>query len=173
MAGTALPSFAQLRKHYPTGSSFSQVKAELGLNQSWLGDNTCVIRMSKAFNYAAGTRFAIPGSYPGLLTVKGSDKLNYAIRVVEFIDFLTHYYRPADIIRHGDSIEKSAFQGHTGIISWSVVGFDDARGHFTLWDGLEGVYVGGINYWSMPTHKMPALRGITPEYVVKSQLWIC
>ncbi len=173
MAASSLPTFEQLHKHYPTDSSYAKVKAELGLTQSWLGDNTCVIRMSKAFNYAAGSRYAIPGSYPGLLTVKGADKLNYAIRVEEFITFLSQHYRAADIIKEGEAIEKEAFFGKTGIISWSVRGFDDATGHFTLWDGREGVYTGGINYWSMPKKKLPPVKGYVPQYLIKSQLWLC
>jgi hypothetical protein len=172
MSGIALPTFAQLKKHYPTDGS-SQVKAALGLTADWLGSNTCVMRMSKAFNYAAGANFAIPGNYPGMVTAKGSDKLNYAIRVQEFITYLSQHYHAANIIKEGDAIEKNAFLGHTGIISWSVVGFDDATGHFTLWDGLEGLYTGGINYWSMPTRKLPLVHGVQREYVIKSQLWIC
>ena len=74
MPSLTLPTFEQLEKNYPTGSSFAQVKADIGggVTQGWLGNNTCVIRMSKAFNYA-GSGNAIPGGYAGILTVKGAD----------------------------------------------------------------------------------------------------
>jgi hypothetical protein len=43
------------------------------------------MRMSKAFNYA-GKDHEIPRSKTGLLTLKGGDQKNYAIRVIEFIN---------------------------------------------------------------------------------------
>lgn len=175
MAAVTLPTFEQLKKSYPTGSGFAKVKADIGgdVTQGWLGDNTCVIRMSKAFNYAAGSRFAIPGGRAGMLTVKGADKLNYAIRVTEFIDYLSAQYGAADIVKLGEAIEVEPFLGKTGIIAWSVNGWGDARGHFTLWNGREGLYVGGHDYWAMPKKKLPPVAGITPPYLIKSQLWLC
>jgi hypothetical protein len=170
MAG--LPTFDQLKKNYPTGDG-SQVKAKIGggVTGSWLGENTCVIRMSKAFNHASGRRFAIPGTRAGLVTVKGADKLNYAIRVTEFIDFLTHKYGAANIIKTGEAIEEKTFLGKTGIIAWNVNGWANARGHFTLWDGHKGLYVGGLDYWALP--KKPPTDGKKGAYLVKSQLWLC
>lgn len=171
----ALPTFDQLKKNYPTSDNPAQVKASIGggVTEAWLGDNTCVVRMSKAFNYASGSRFAIPGSHPGLRTVKGADKLNYAIRVTEFIDFLTHKYGAANIIKMGEAIEEEAFFGKTGIIAWRVDGWRSARGHFTLWDGYKGLYVGGLDYWALPKKKPQPVNGKTPPYLVKSQLWLC
>lgn len=80
--------------------------------------------MSKAFNYASGSRFAILGARAGMLTVKGADKLNYAVRVTEFIDYLSAQYGAANMVKLGEAIEIEPFMGKTGIIAWSVNGWE-------------------------------------------------
>ena len=87
MSNRALPAFSLLSANYPIDPDSPKLIQQLGgeLTQAWVGPNTCVMRMSKAFNYA-GTDHEIPKSKPGLLTLKGGDKKNYAIRVIEFIN---------------------------------------------------------------------------------------
>ena len=103
-----LPTYQSLITNYP-GSQYSSaqvrelIKGEIQGHSPTL-INTCVIRMSRAFNYAnSGSLFDIPQSYPGMLTFKGGDNLNYAIRVREFYIYLkNHYHKPSFTLkRHG------------------------------------------------------------------------
>ncbi len=89
MSNVHLPPFRTLAANYPTSADGEQVKQDIAgeVTQSWLGVNTCVIRMSKALNYA-GKVHQIPRHHSGLLTVRGDDKKNYAVRVAEFIVYL-------------------------------------------------------------------------------------
>ena len=169
MASMTLPSFATLKRKYPTNSDPDKVKKEIGGEavESWI-TNTCVIRMSEAFNYCGEARCKIPKSH-ALLTIAGGDKLRYAIRVQEFIDFLRDNYGPPDVIRTGDKISKRPFLDKTGIIAWRVNGWTDATGHFTLWDGKKGLYVGDHDYFAMPLTK-PDGGG---AWLTKAELWKC
>jgi Type VI secretion system (T6SS), amidase effector protein 4 len=117
MASLTLPSFVTLKRKYPTSSDPDKVKQEIGGEavESWI-TNTCVIRMSEAFNYCGEARCKIPKSH-ALLTIAGGDKLRYAIRVQEFVDFLRDNYGPPDVIRTGDKISKRPFLDKTGIIA--------------------------------------------------------
>lgn len=144
----ALPSFAALQANYPLDTDSSKVFQDIGgeATQSWVGGNSCVVRMCKAFNYA-GKAFLIPGTSPGFLTVKGADKLNYGIRVMEFIDFLQTSYKIPDIVKTGSAMTADSFKGKTGIIAWLIDGWSDARGHFTLWDGSKGLFEGAHHYF--------------------------
>jgi len=145
----ALPGFSALQANYPATEAGSDVIASIGgeAAQPWVGNNTCVMRMSKAFNYA-GPAFKIPGSSKGFLTVKGADGMNYGIRVIEFIDFLHNTYKVPDIVKKGADMTPAAFKDKTGIIAWLIDGWSDARGHFTLWDGATGLYQGGHDYFA-------------------------
>jgi Type VI secretion system (T6SS), amidase effector protein 4 len=165
---TSLPAFQRLKQHYPTDSDPDKVKNDIGgsVNADWI-TNTCVIRISKAFNYTGDDEDAIP-KRDGLLTVKGADQKNYAIRVQEFIHFLRDEYGAPDVVRSGANIRVGAFRNKIGIIAWHVSGWTDATGHFTLWDGTSGLYVGHHNYWNFPISQ--------PEvgpWVTKVELWEC
>jgi hypothetical protein len=113
--------------HYPTGSSAS-VKAKVGgnVNMGWI-TNTCVIRISYAFNKSGEP---IPNGWPGLATARGGDGGRYAYRVSEFKPFLEKKYKAADL-----SGGRSEVAGAKGIIMFDVDGWSDATGHFDLWDG--------------------------------------
>ena len=144
----ALPSFSSLQTNYPTDDSATVIQNIGGeVTQPWVGVNTCVMRMSKAFNYA-GPAFKIPGSSQGFLTVKGADRLNYGIRVMEFIDFLQNTYKIPDIMKTGAAMTADTFKDKKGIIAWLIDGWSDARGHFTLWDGSTGLFQGGHDYFT-------------------------
>lgn len=133
----ALPSFSSLWTNYPNGSS-SAVKQMIGgnVNMGWI-TNTCVIRMSNAFN-KSGT--PIPNGHGGLATARGGDGKRYAYRVAEFKKYLESEYKMPDI--SGSS--QGDFSGHAGIIMFDVQGWSDATGHFDLWDGAAIRYSA---YW--------------------------
>lgn len=164
-----LPTFASLKRNYPTSSNPERVKSAIGgtVDDSWV-TNTCVIRISQAFNYCGNANHIIPTA-AGLMTVKGADKMNYALRVQEFIDFLRDQYGAPHVIRAGENISKTPFLNKTGIIAWRVNGWSDATGHFTLWDGQDGLYVGGHDYFAMPKRK-PDGGG---AWLTKAELWRC
>ena len=123
-----IPALPSMWSVYPTGSS-TAVKKKIGGNvDAGYIANTCVIRVSYCFN---ACREPIPGSFGGLLTVRGGDGKRYALRVKEFKEFLQSKYRPADI--HGK--DRSSVEGKTGLIMFDVTGWSDATGHFDLWDG--------------------------------------
>ncbi len=166
----ALPGFAALKAHYPTALDSPKVRRDVGgeATASWVGENTCVLRMSKAFNYA-GKDYAIPGNHDGLLTVVGADKMNYAIRVLEFINYLHTTYRSPDIVRVGSQIAAEAFGNKTGIITWHINGWSNARGHFTLWDGTRALFQGPHDYFrDFPTH-----RTSNAPWIEKVEFWTC
>jgi Type VI secretion system (T6SS), amidase effector protein 4 len=161
--------FASLKRKYPTGKDPKRVKADIGgeADEGWIS-NTCVLRMSKAFNYCGIAACKIPESH-SLTTVEGDDGFRYAIRVQEFVDFLRDNYGPPDVARTGSNIKKGPFLNKTGIITWRVNGWTDATGHFTLWDGQQGLYVGDHDYFAMPTAK-PDGGG---AWLTKVELWKC
>ena len=168
MSKHALPGFSKLKENYPTDPDSARVIQELGggLTDSWVGPNSCVMRMSKAFNYA-GKAHEVPQNRKGLLAVKGKDGKNYAIRVLEFIEYLHTHYRVPDMVKTGSDMNAESFSGKQGIIAWLIDGWKDARGHFTLWDGSQGLFVGGHNYFA-------DFGGSAPKnvpHMVKIEFW--
>lgn len=122
----SLPSFTDLRINYPVTSS-ELVKATIGgaVNAAYI-TNTCVVRMSRAFNYLGINNkvfslslpswkyttkqdflaqekvkvHAIPSRYPytkKFETIAGADQKRYCFRVSEFFDYLNHKYKKPDI----------------------------------------------------------------------------
>ncbi len=98
----------------------------------------------------------IPTNYnyiKAFVTVSGNDKKRYAIRVDEFLDYINHKYRlcnqhvklDKDFIVMADQMRafKKDISRKKGMICFKV-DFQDATGHFTLWDGsdcLHGNYL--------------------------------
>lgn len=164
-----LPSFDQLARNYPTDNP-EIVKSEIGgeADAGWI-INTCILRMSRSFNYAGHKRWRIPANNPGLTAVIGRDNLYYAIRVREFIDFVRDNYGSPDVIRSGELITSEHFSGYTGIIVWRVDGWRDATGHFTLWDGTKGLYEGSHRYFDLPRRRLDGGGG----WLTKVELWRC
>jgi hypothetical protein len=123
-----LPSYSALKAYFPTVHA-DEVKRQIGgaVNAGWI-TNACVIRVSRALNYAGHD---LPASYPGLLLVKGGDGKRYALRVKEFKRYMTGVYGPP---------RKSAVAGKAGIIMFDVRGWSDATGHFDLWNGSKCEY---------------------------------
>ena len=117
--------------------------------------NTCVLRLSRAFNYSGNL---IPRSRNDeILTIKGGDGLNYALRVREFTRYMKRKYgAPAvDYTYAGASDEDVAiaaeneaptdFRGKQGVIIFDVDGWTDATGHVDLWNGTTCRHAGYFN----------------------------
>lgn len=106
------------------------------------------MRVSKSLNYTKGHE--IPKRV-GLLTVKGVDGKRYAVRVREMKNFLQIRYNVPKLLYASSTgvIDKTSIMGKPGIISFDVVGWGDASGHFTLWDGNELLYAGGHDYFNL------------------------
>ena len=165
-----LPSYATLKANYPTDPDSETVIKELGgdLTQSWVGTNSCVMRMCKAFNYA-GKQHAIPESHKGFLAVRGGDDMNYAIRVMDFINYLHRRYRTPDLVKTGAKMVAASFEGKNGIIAWHIDGWKDARGHFTLWDGTRGLFEGTHQYFNDFGPSAPK----NGPHMTKVEFWTC
>lgn len=57
--------------------------------------NTCVLRISRCFNYSGNP---IPRSTTDeILTIRGGDGMNYAVRVHEFLGYLRRKYGPPSV----------------------------------------------------------------------------
>jgi Type VI secretion system (T6SS), amidase effector protein 4 len=161
-----LPLYANLAKNYPGETYSTQQVRQLigGAANNPKFENTCVLRVSRAFNYA-GTQAKIPGGKAGLYTVMGADKLSYALRVAEFKQYMINTYgSPSKVSLLKDKkIDKTKFMGINGVICFEVSGWGDATGHFSLWDGNNCSYCGDHEYFNM-------VEGVR---TTKISLWEC
>lgn len=132
-----LTGFERMWNAYPApGGTADEAKAMIGgeVNGKWLS-NTCVIRVSRALNYAG---HPIPQGFRGLSTVRGADGMRYAFRVEELRKFLTYAYGPPSVVEEREPPRDqvpASLAGQSGIIAFLVKGWADATGHFDLWDG--------------------------------------
>ena len=139
-----LPNFEDLSKFYPTDKDPDKVRKEIGgaVDRSWY-ENTCIIRVSKSLNY---TSHPIPRDSGTFKTRKGADGKWYGLGVQQFWEYLTvHYGQPTVLVeKEGKSgrIPREKFSGIRGIIGFRVKGWEDASGHFTLWNGFDLLYGG-------------------------------
>jgi Type VI secretion system (T6SS), amidase effector protein 4 len=129
-----LPNLDLMKSNYPTDPSPDRVKQEIGkdVNQAHY-HNTCVIRLSKAFNYA---NHPIPRDTPLFRTKQGKDGKWYGLRVMEFRKYMEKVYgRPQLVVRRqvNQPIDPGKFNGYRGILCLAVDGWSDATGHFTIW----------------------------------------
>lgn len=133
-----LPPFHSLWENYPEGSS-DEVKKEIGgkVDAGWI-KNTCTIRLSHAFNYSG---HPIPRDYPGLHTVTGKDGMFYAFRVREMRKYLEATFGPPRLHASG-SESFMAVSNKRGIIMFDVRGWNDASGHFDVWNGKKARHKG-------------------------------
>ena len=175
-----LPSYEQLKRNYPTDHNPAVVMHMIGGGIANLSPdtNTCVMRMSRAFNYA-GKPFELPKAvaHPRLRTIPGADRKNYAYKVQEFIAFLKHNYGPPSVSKRYAASEKESakpFLGKTGIIAWQIQGWGDATGHFTLWDGKTGLYEGNHDYFTSFPYTVTDEHGATRTVrETGADLWMC
>ncbi|MES2590340.1 MAG: type VI secretion system amidase effector protein Tae4 [Bacteroidota bacterium] len=158
-----LPSYFSLEQNYDTDSDTNAVKARMGggLTASWLGNNTCAMRVSKALNYA-GVAHRIKRGH-GMEVVKGEDGLLYGYRVAELKKYMKSIYGSPKLIEKGTKIKQADFYNRKGIIAFDVKGWSDATGHFSLWDGAKVLYG---DEFSLPTTG----TGVT---LVQVSLWVC
>jgi hypothetical protein len=165
-----LRGFETMWNAYPApGGSAEEAKRTIGgqVNAAWI-TNTCVVRLSRSFNASGHT---IPNeSGDGLVTVKGGDGKNYALRVAEFTRWLKRRYGDPDLVETfpppGGGDVPSSFLGRQGVIIFEVDGWTDATGHVDLWNGARcrhGDYFSRahtVMLWDVPdTPEGPQLGG--------------
>lgn len=90
--------------------------------------NACPIRMSYIFNFA-GVLITSAGYH----VVSGADHRWYIYRVGEMMSFLERTFGKPDVTTR---MPKTAdFSGQRGLLVVNGVGWNNAAGHVTLWDG--------------------------------------
>jgi hypothetical protein len=153
-----LTNFDQMWSNYPNpGEGSDAAKATIGgAVNTPIVNNTCVARISRSMNYS-GHR--IPANVPGLWTLRGADKLNYALRVQEMRRYLKRIYgRPnvAQTFPEPGGPVSEAFAGAQGIICFVVTTWSDATGHFDLWNGERCIHsnyfheAASVELWTVP-----------------------
>jgi hypothetical protein len=133
-----LTGFDRMWNVYPAPAGEApEAKALIGgaADAAWI-TNTCVIRMCRALNYGG---HPVPQGAPGFSTVVGADGLRYGYRVLELRSYLVATYGEATLHEERAPQEgagaPASFAGKIGIICFLVKGWDDASGHFDLWNG--------------------------------------
>lgn len=150
MAKKRLPNFEELVPNYPLDKDPATVRSAIGgaVNRDWY-ENTCIIRVSKALNYA---KHFIPPDSGSFKTRKGADGKWYGLGVQQFWEWMTKTYGEPSVAADNVNghIPYEKFAGNSGIIGFRVKGWNDASGHLTLFNGCELLYVGdgSTNYWT-------------------------
>ena len=164
-----LPDFDLMKSFFPATQSAENVKILIGkdVNQSHY-KNTCVIRVSRALNYAG---HLIPRDSKAFRTKQGNDKFWYGLRVLEFRKYMLDNFGPPTISVKRSSKSKitpAQFRGYRGIICLAVDGWNDATGHFSLWN-INRMLQGDPNYFDRAQEGLlwvaddPSHRWSTPE----------
>lgn len=165
--GSRLPGWDVANRAYIRTKEPISFKQQIGGNvddthggKEWLTD-TCTLRMSHAFNYSG---VLIPEHWPGLRTVHGKDKLNYAFAVAEFHKWIVARFGKPDIEVAGPPVSRSAFIGQHGLIIFGIKFANNfgmtwgATGHVDLWDGKTfydekwGISMPGKDFFQMAHH---------------------
>ncbi len=146
-------NFERLFDAYLHGT-VDDVKETIGRpTESWI-TNTCVIRVSYAMNNSGVPGFKIDRSFVGATkkinfinqkaVARKSNVQNavlendfaYIYRVDEMAAYmLKKYGKPQIWAKKGTDNLRQAVHGKRGIILFVVRGWNDATGHFDLWDG--------------------------------------
>ncbi|MBA1376455.1 type VI secretion system amidase effector protein Tae4 [Pseudomonas brassicacearum] len=118
--------------------------------------NTCAVRMSYILNYSGSLIPHIRGK-----TVSGADKRWYFHLVKDLISYLEQQWGRAETVKY-PAADGGTLAGKKGLILFEISGWDDAKGHATLFDGrmcYDHCYFNepGVNYktdqanfWSLP-----------------------
>ena len=144
-----LPNFDLMAAFYPgAGFNGDAVKKMIGgsVDQAHY-KNTCIIRVSRALNLTG--HFLPRDDINGFRTKLGIDKKWYGLRVTEFWEWMNKTYGQP-YVRQADTIDPTGFSGLRGINGFRV-GFKDATGHFTLWNGSKLLYDRGFPYFEEAT----------------------
>jgi len=136
------PSFNTLKNCYPQGSA-DEVKARIGgaVNADWI-ENTCAIRMSHTLNCAG---IPVPPRVSGgqVQWIRGGNGDKYIFRVKQLDPEIKKFFGNGITItapagKRG--VDYSPISGKKGIIYFNTQGaWNDASGHFDLWDGSQMV----------------------------------
>jgi len=139
---TGKPQFNTLKNCYPQGTA-DEIKARIGgnVNADWI-ENTCAIRMSHTLNCAG---IPVPPRVSGgqRQWITGGNRKNYIFRVKQLDPEVKKFFGngvtiAAPVGKRG--VDYSAIRGKKGIIYFNTEGaWDDASGHFDLWDGSQMV----------------------------------
>jgi|GEM_PF-851628 len=131
-----------LRGAYPEGTA-DEVKAQIGrASEAWI-ENTCAIRVSYAMNFSGIDAFKIDRAFAvatkkiNFITdrTRPGEGVVYIYRVDELASYLLQKYgRPQIWAKKGDNLRQKVY-GKKGIILFVVKSWDNATGHFDLWDG--------------------------------------
>lgn len=97
----------------------------------WRWNNTCAVRMSYILNHSG---LLIP-HWVGQ-TVSGADGRQYFFRVKDLIRFLEINWGKPEVIQYPPS-GGGMLAGKKGVILFEVIGWSDAAGHATLFDGYH------------------------------------
>ncbi|MBI3565834.1 MAG: type VI secretion system amidase effector protein Tae4 [Elusimicrobia bacterium] len=138
-------NFERLAKAYPHGD-VEQVKAMIGRSgEGWIV-NTCAIRVTYAMNHSGVPQFRIDRAFLGearkinYISDKAGKDHAYVYRVDEFANYmLKKYGKPQVWATKGDNF-RTAVYGRKGVILFVVSGWNDATGHFDLWDGEKAAH---------------------------------
>ncbi len=150
------PTWTKFWNEYPDYGSYpdsATVKKEIGgdVDAAYI-TNTCAIRLSRGLNNSGAP---VPSNFAGMLTVKGGDKLNYALRVAEMRKWLpTVLGKPTfdATKKSGAAFDKTPIAKFNGIIAFDIH-FPDATGHLDAWDGstFSSEYKVTRDYWTSAT----------------------
>jgi len=91
--------------------------------------NTCAVRMSYILNHSGVTIPAIPKQ-----TVSGADGRQHFYRVENLITFLRGIWGNPEVVKYPPS-GGGALAGKKGLILFEISGWDNAKGHATLFNG--------------------------------------
>ena len=136
------PKFSAVWKAYPHGEA-KDVKRRIGgkINAEWI-TNTCTVRVARALTQADPNYVIKPMTLADgkqMLLVPGADGKGLPVRVREFSQWVNKRYGKPSIrvVNPGDGTEEipQQFLGKKGLIKFDVRIWDDATGHFDLWDG--------------------------------------
>jgi len=150
------PTWSDIQRNYPATSTFTKdLYDEIGggLPQALIDnpdayENSCAIRMSKALNYS-GVFLPKAPSKGG--NIRGKDRRNYWIRIKDLKKYLLDNLKKPTVDKKGGVGVVENFKNKHGIIVFDVSGGNNAGGHFTLWDGIDLLYVGA----ETPEHNDP------------------
>lgn len=153
------PTWEGMKNNYPTEPSSTfypkiskdwnkkATSSDEKTRRTW--ENTCAVRMAYALNRNG---FVLPLTQGSMKSDNPKDKYNYWFRVTELTKYLIKTFGAGDVeytikaklfpVRQTEvTLEVlPKLVGKKGIIVFDVTGWNNATGHFTLWDGKKLLY---------------------------------